>query len=181
LLQAVSFRACGGASPDRLAEPHLFREPAPSASTGKPVDAPAVTTPIPRAVSPWAIEPARRSATGRQHSRRQLSPHEDLASHSMDGGAEDGEGSVDDQRGVHSEPSAIRALIWRKSPRTRRAHSCTWNCGISRPALLPAAALLEDVPHDESMHGRDPGPHCAGHGVLLLQERRVEQPAFLTL
>jgi hypothetical protein len=36
--------------------------------------------------------------------RRQLSHYEDLALHSVDGGAEDGEGSGDDQRGVHDAP-----------------------------------------------------------------------------
>jgi len=47
--------------------------------------------------------------TGREHLRRQLSHHEDLASHSVDGGAEDGEGSGDDQRDVHAEVSYMRA------------------------------------------------------------------------
>jgi hypothetical protein len=33
----------------------------------------------------------------------------------VDGGAEEGEDSGDDQRDVHAEPSAIRAILWRQS------------------------------------------------------------------
>ena len=36
--------------------------------------------------------------------------------------------------------------------------------------LFPPAGLLEDVPHDRSMYGRDSGPHGACEVVLLLQE-----------
>jgi hypothetical protein len=52
-----------------------------------------------------------------------------------------------------------------------------WQCPDLSSALAPfrAAGLLEGVPHDLSMHGRDSGPHCACDGVLLLHEGGHEQ------
>ena len=63
--------------------------------------------------------PRTTEASGRQRCRRELSHYKDLASHSVDDGTEDGQGSGDDQRDVHVKPSAIRAILWRKS---RRSH-----------------------------------------------------------
>jgi hypothetical protein len=51
--------------------------------TAKAVDATAAPVATPRAKSPWRTEPARRRA-------------EDFAAHSVEAGAEDGEGSGDE-------------------------------------------------------------------------------------
>jgi hypothetical protein len=45
----------------------------------------------------------------------------------VDGGAEDGEGSGEDQRDVNAEPSAIRAILWRKSRRSNPLKTLTTN------------------------------------------------------
>src|SRR5689334_6605581 len=56
---------------------------------------------VPRGVEHGLRRPRTAEAAGRQHRRRELAHHEDLAAHTVDGGSEEGEGSGGDQRGIH--------------------------------------------------------------------------------
>src|SRR4030088_2906069 len=54
------------------------------------------------------------------------------------------------------------------------------NPRLSGSWLAAAAGLLEDVPHDRSMHGFNSSPHGARDGVLVLHERGEEEGVLLT-
>src|SRR6202011_5115010 len=67
---------------------------------------------------------------------------------------------------------SIRLLVVRRGARSV-SRSCL------APAPFPVAGLLEEVPHDRSMHGLDSRPRCAAGVVLMSDEGGEEEPPLL--
>jgi hypothetical protein len=73
---------------------------------------------VPRDVDHRLGHPGATEGTGRQQSERELSHHEDLASHPVHGRAEKGERSGDDQRNVlHTDRYGARCMDALAAPR----------------------------------------------------------------
>src|SRR3954469_8410345 len=86
---------------------------------------------VPRGVEHGLRRARTAEAAGGQHRGRQLAHHEDLASHPVHGGSNEGEGSGGDQRGIHGR-APIHTVVY------------GWSLAMSAPTRTPRSSWIDE-------------------------------------